>query len=422
MAEQTTRAGDSQGTGTDTLQTTGNSKLDARKAIFARAAAGTAADISIDREQHQDVDAATEAIERGEISEMGEDVRTVSEDSVLRRQSARSRGEEDTESETADAVAGAGDVDLSGENVVTDTGGDDPIITMKVFGRDIQMPKSEVDARGGPAVVQMLLAADHRFRQATALANSAREADTAAKARLAEAERLERKMRDASAAGGTPSGQQQTTTTNGQPADADLRATVKSLVGEMFKGDAEGIEKALTEVLAARPQRGAPPSVEDVTALVLAKVEAKLFRDRADERAAQAKTAEAQETQDVNSLMRTKYAAVNGDPELQAMARGLFQKAQSDPRNKGRSLVAIADDVGASMMKRFGLEGAAAEAAGEEGTVNREVQTRRHMKRRLPQQSTVSERSSSAEAEETFPTKPSDIVNMMRVARGQPPM
>jgi hypothetical protein len=403
MAEQTTQNAETRGTGTNTMEMTGNSKLDARKAIMARADAGRQAEVEIDRESHDSVAAYDAAAETG-TDTPNEEVRTVSEDALLRARGDEQVGEVDNGEQTG-LPAGA------------DTGSSVPeMVDLVVFGQSYQLPKDEVMARGGVAAVQMQLAADHRFRQATALAKAATEANNQAREKLAEAERLERSLRDrSSAAGATPSAQQQSGTTN-PPVDEALRAKVKKTVDVMFQGDAEAVEKSLTEVLAAVPRGRETPPVDDIAALVLAKVEAKFFQTRASEAAAEAKAAQKLEVKQVNELVSSKYKEINDDPVSQAAMRGIFDQLRKDPKNQGRSLVSIADDAGALMTQRLHPELASSRGAD----VQTQMRTRTHMKRRLPQPSGASERAPAAEEESSYPTSGSDIVNMMRAARGQP--
>lgn len=403
MTEQTTHTGTEnvQGTGTNTTELTGNVRLDTRKQIYARAGAGQAAEVQLDRETHQSVDEMAASIENGtELPQSDDGITTVSEDEILRQQGA---------AESTGATEAAGET--------TDTG-DDPMVDLKVFGRTIPMAKSKVDEMGGVAVAQLLLAADHRMRQATAIANTARELHTRADAKLKEVERLETELRNkSSAAGGTPAGQQQGGTTTARPAtDEQLRAKVKETVGVMFSGDAESAEKALTEVFEMLGTgTGQMPSADEISNLVLAKVEAKLLSDKRDETRKQQEEQAVAEANDVNALMKTKYKAVNDDPILQAAARKLFDEARSDPRNRGRSLVTIADEVAKRVQERAG-------GGNTSATETRtEVATRTNLKRRLPTVSTTSERSTSTEEKPNYPTTGKDIVNLYRAARGQPP-
>lgn len=406
MTEQTTQVGNEnvRGSGTNTSELTGNVKLDLRKQIIARATAGQSAEVQIDRETHQSVEDMAASIENGTELPQGDDgVNTVSEDQILRQQGADEQ---------------AGTTETTEETTETETVGEDPLIDLKVFGKIMQMPKSKVDEMGGIAVAQMLLGADHRMRQATAIATAARDLHTRADAKLKDVERLEKELRErSSAAGGTPAGQQQGGTTNAPLSDEALRARVKATVGVMFSGDAEGAEKALTEVFEMlKHGQGQMPTADEISNLVLAKVEATLLRKEADDSRKQQERAAADEANDVNALMKTKYKAVNDDPILQAAARKLFDEARTDPRNRGRSLVTIADEVGTRVLERAG--GGKPNTTTETQT---EIRTRTNMKRRLPAVSSTSERSTSGEEKPAYPTTGKDIVAMYRAARGQPP-
>lgn len=427
MAEQTTQpTGETIGTGTNTLEATGNAKLDARKMIMARAEAGRAADVEIDAETHPSIEAISAALnEAAAQEEAGEEVRNVTEEQLLRRASARERGEADPGNvtdeipETPEQVAAA--VATPSAAAVVETPAYDPneTLELKVFGQTLYMDRAEVEARGGVAAVQYQLAADFRFRQATALAEKASSLHTAADQKLNEAKTLEQNLlAKSSAPGGTPAGTQPGA--NQPPANDALRAAVKKSVGVMWKGDPEGLENALIEVFAMVP-RGNVPSTEDITALVLAKVEASLLQKRANEHTAEVKAAREQEANDVNKLMATKYAAIDGDPELRAMAQGFFKTARADPRNAGRSLVSIIDDVGARMQERgLGVDPGAPLPTGTPAAIRAEVRTRTTMKRRIPQPSSASERAAGSDEQTRLPTA-SDVVNMMRAARNQPP-
>lgn len=424
MAEQTTQPGggkEAVGTGTNTLEATGNAKLDARKLIMARADSGRDAEVSIDEEDHPSAAAIAAAIAEAAGEELSEeDARAITEETLMAHQNeieasaGITAGEEIVEEEepvVAPVVAAPAEVTPPGEESVA----------LQVFGQTLYLPKSEVEARGGVAATQMMLAADHRFRQATQLTEDAARLHTAAASKLDEATKLERELLAKSSAAGTAPGQQPVQPTKPGQLDDETRAAVKRLTGEMWKGDPEATEKALTEVLAVIATRGPNakgPSVEEIAQLVQTKVEAALLKARADDRTAQVKTANKREADEVNHLMANKYAAVDTDPELRSMAQGLFRAARSDPRNKGRSLVSIADDVGARVLEMVGAPGQTGTATP--AATRQELRTRTTLKRRLPQPSSVSERSPTAADQQDYPTKGSEIVRMMRAARNQP--
>jgi hypothetical protein len=425
MAEQTTQPGkEAVGTGTNTLESTGNKKLDARKTIMALADSSREAEVGIDTDTHPSAAAIAQAIAEasgGELSE--EDARAVTPESLLAMQEEieGDAGIRETGEPIVEEVAAAVVAPTTGTPAVTPPGEEDVALT--VFGQTVYLPKSEVDARGGIAATQQMLAADHRFRQATQLAEDAKRLHTAAATKLSEAQALENSLLAQSSAAGTPAARQPGQPTKPAPADDSIRAAaVKKLVGEMWKGDPRATEAALNDVFAMIQTRGGnAPTAEQIAALVQTKVEATLLRQRADDRTAQVNNARQRETDEVNHLMATKYAVIDKDSTLRAMARGLFRDARADARNKGRSLVSIADDVGARMLEVVGLpsgEGSPASAAAP-AAVRQEMRTRTTLKRRLPQPSTASERSPVTDQEPNYPTKASDVVRMLRAARGQ---
>jgi hypothetical protein len=144
-----------------------------------------------------------------------------------------------------------------------------------------------------------------------------------------------------------------------------------------------------------------------ISALVQAKVESDLA-------ARDAKNAASDQVSAVNDLMESKYNVVLQDPVLRAAAATMYNNAVKDPRNAGRPLVRIADEVGTQVLQRVG--GVAVPDADIDASRN----TKTNFKRRIPQASSASDRVAPAPAEEKYPTKPSDIINLYRAARGQP--
>lgn len=426
MAEQTTQPGkEAVGTGTNTLEATGNAKLDARKLIMSRADSGRAAEVSIDEEDHPSAAAIAAAIAEAAGTELTEEqARAVTEEALLGHQQEIENNQsteefEEEEEAATDPIVAATPPSVPATAAVTPPGEED--VELQVFGQSVYLPKSEVEARGGIAATQLMLAADHRFRQATQLTDEARRLHTAAASKLDEATRLERELITRSSAAGSAPGQQPGQPTQPAQLDDSIRAAVKRLTGEMWKGDPGATEQALTDVFAVLASRGTNakvPSAEEIARLVQTKVEAGLLKARAEDTTARVKTANKREAEEVNHLMATKYAAVDTDPELRSMAQGLFRAARSDPRNKGRSLVSIADDVGARVLEVAG-GATAVPQPNTPAAVRQELRTRTTLKRRLPQPSSVSERSQTEE-QQAFPTKGSEIVNMMRAARNQP--
>lgn len=386
MTEQTTQEGE----GTTETQTQPMSRrMSERMSIVSRATHGVAAEVALDRETHESVDQIARAIESDEVIE---------------------NEEVDESGETVESQGEA-------ETPVVETGSiEDPLIDLVVFGQTVKMPKSKVDEMGGVAAAQILLAADHRMRQATQLASNYRTLHTELQQKLDEVKNLEKRLLEkSSAAGSTPSGQQQGGSNQTVLVDDALRAKVKETIGVMFEGDQEGAAKAFTDILALLP-RGKDVSVEDLGQLVWARVEAKLAERQVEDNKKRLEANAEAERLEVNSLMKSKYKEINDNPELRAMALGLFNAARVDPRNKGRPLVTIADEVG----QRVNALRGGGEVATQQTTTTTEINTRTHQKRRLPQASATSERSPTSEEKPNYPTSPSDVVKMFRAARGQP--
>jgi hypothetical protein len=141
--------------------------------------------------------------------------------------------------------------------------------------------------------------------------------------------------------------------------------------------------------------------------LVQAKVESDLA-------AREARTAASDQISAVNELMESRYSVVLQDPGLRAAAATMYNNAVKDPRNAGRPLVRIADEVGSQVLQRVGG------VAAPDADITSQVNTKTNFKRRIPQASSASDRVAPAATEERFPTKPSDIINLLRAARHQP--
>jgi hypothetical protein len=418
MTTQTTSGQETRGTGTDTLDVAAADRPDpnrSRKEIYARASAGTQAEVDIDRSTHEGIDAMSAAM----------DAQAAGEDPVEQTfreygEQVRAQQEQEEAERAGDAAAAAPGDEIDGGDAAAAPADDEPV-TLKVFGQDIVLPKSKVDEMGGEKAAQLYLAADFRNRQSTQLANLAKEAQDAANAEKQRYEQLQRGI----TAGGTtvpPTPVDGTQTpTQGKATEDELRAAVKKTVGVMFSGDEQGAEEALTEAL-AKVRGTTMPTAEEIAEVVLAKVESRRRSEDATRKAEEAQRAADEERKAVNALMATKFGAITSDPELLTATQALFQRERNDPRNAGRSLVSIADSCGMRMAEIAGIHVGEAEEAPQATEVQAEIRTRQHLKRRIPSPSSSSDRAPAGDSEPSYPTKPSDIINMIRAARGQPTM
>jgi hypothetical protein len=185
----------------------------------------------------------------------------------------------------------------------------------------------------------------------------------------------------------------------------------------MFSGDPQRIEDTLTEILAMRPSGGPSASAEDIANLAVARMEKKRLLEEAEQRNNAKTAALEQERIALNAMMREKYGAIVNDDELREITFSLFSRMKDDPRNKGRSLVSIGDECGAKVAAKFGVQ----VGSRPEDAIKPEIQARANLKRRIPSLSASADRAPSGESEDR-PMTNAEVVNMLRAARGQPPM
>lgn len=407
---QTTPAVEAVGTGTDTLEVNGGVDPNfSRKEIYARANAGQQAEVDIDRGDHPSIDEMSRAMESDGVDPV-EEIFAEHGAQVLEQQEREQAERDRLAAEQVEVVDDDGEPTADAPPTAEGT------VQLKVFGDTIELPASRVEELGGPRAAQMFLAADYRFRQATMLAKQAQEASNAADAKRREIEELERKIRG-HAEGDPPPTQRQGTDNQGAAADEAIRAAAKKLTGEMFSGDPQRIEDALTEVLAIRSPGSPPPAVEDIASLVAARLERDQSLRVARENDEKAKDAREKERLALNALMAEKYGDLVGNPELRDITYAKFSQMRADPRNAGRSLVSIGDECGALVAKALGIQ----TGATPEEAIKPALQARTQLKRRIPSPSVSADRAPSGEVD-TAPLTGSEIVNMLRAARGQTPM
>lgn len=277
-------------------------------------------------------------------------------------------------------------------------------VALKVNGRDVFRPRAEVDQNGGVEIFQIKLAAEQATQKANALMRRAEQMS-------AEAANQQKRF-ESTVQSGTPT---PNTGANAQPHQAQAAqvdpATVDRMVESLWSGEPEKARAAITEVLAGIP-RGQAINMGALQDLVTARVNATI----ADRDAAAAQT---NETTAVNDLMRQdRYKPIMDDEDTKATAVREFRAAEADPRNKGRSKVHIASEVAERMLRIKGIDTATPALPAAEVRVEQGART--NFKRRIPVSSNASERANPNQQEQRFPTKPSDVINQLRQARGQP--
>jgi len=384
-------AGDTKGTGTDSLEIAQVDPNASRKAIIARHNALSQADREIDLATVPGAAALQAGYEEQEGAQTP-DGDTAGEGAVQTPRAAPVASE---------PVAGVDSAPTpSGETV-----------TLKVFGKDVVESREKVEAAGGVEARQIQLGVEHRLQQAEDLARrDERLRQFAADKRREFEDRLSRLSQPAPAqVQPAPASTQSRPAAETTAPAGNVEDQAAHLVAELYSGDPDRAATALSEVLKLRESgRHTAADPNEIAALVQAKVES-------DMAARESKNAANDQVNAVNELMESKYGTVLGDPVLRAAAAQMYNNAIKDPGNKGRPLVKIADEVGTLIMSR--VDGG---VKVPDADINAAVNTRTNFKRRIPQPSSASERVPSEPAEPKYPTKPSDVVNMYRAARHQP--
>jgi hypothetical protein len=180
-------------------------------------------------------------------------------------------------------------------------------------------------------------------------------------------------------------------------------------VTELYSGDPDRAKAALADVLAA--VRGSPnATLEQMAALARAQFDT----EWAEREATAAKTVQIKA---VNQLMEERYGdtiMAKGNEHLRRDCALLYNAEIVDPKNRGRPLVVIADEVATRVLGRAGIVDA------PNADVAAAVSTRTNFKRRIPAASSATDRVPAQETQPEYPTKPSDVVNLLRAARHQP--
>jgi hypothetical protein len=415
MAEKET-ASETRGTGTDTLDGDGR-VVDApstrdgrdpnanRKAIISKYNAVHQADMEIDvRDTPGATDLQGGYVERGNAT-------TTDGDAGAESATQAPRGIAETSASGVDSAR---------------TGGQDEMVTLKVYGRQIQEPRSVVEAAGGVAARQIQLAAEHKLQQGEELLaqaeDNARRAEELQQVAADKRRAFNERLKELNGNSATPSrptvapaAQVATDSTARQPArtGTTVPATgpvdmedLKEVVLELYSGDPARGAAALADVM-MRAQ--AQPTV-DVNKLI-ALEQARFDKEWAEREATAARKVQIDA---VNTLMSSKYKDVLADPQLRADCAHLYNAEVADSRNRGRPWVVIADEVAMRVLGRAGRE------VPPNSDVGAEVGKRTNFKRRIPAPSSATERVPEVEAQPDYPTSPSDVVNMLRAARHQP--
>jgi hypothetical protein len=296
----------------------------------------------------------------------------------------------------------------------------DELVTLKVYGKEIQESRAAVEAAGGVEARQIQLAAEHKLEQGDLnIAQAERDAHRAQELSqvAADKRRAFEKLKKELNADSRPTEPASATATGSparQPASAETpapkgpvdRTKIENLVTELYAGDPDGAVAAMAEVLEAT-HRSPGVDVDKLIALEQARFE-KEWAER--ESAAATKS----QVDAVNGLMQDRYKVILDDPTLRKDCAHLYNAEVADAKNRGRPWVVIADEVAKRVLGRAGIVDA------PNADVTAAVHTRTNFKRRIPQPSTASDRVPAQEVVPDYPTSPADVVKMYRASRHQP--
>lgn len=257
----------------------------------------------------------------------------------------------------------------------------DEFVTIKVYGEERHVPKSDVDAAGGIAA----------YQKAVAAAEKAQVNDT--KARLqAEEQRLLRvaeNLRNGLDERGQPLSPKPPP--QGVPAISKeaLEATVKGL----YSGDTDEATAALATLVSQISGRGQstevnPEIVRAVEAQVLERIEGR-----------EAERTEAQDVAEANRIFRENFKDIANDPALMVWAKGMAEVISADPQFQNSSRAEIAQEVGNRIRGKFGKP-------------TSELESRRQLKSTLTPSSSGSGRVPQVEPQR-FPTN-ADYIQQLR--------
>lgn len=210
-------------------------------------------------------------------------------------------------------------------------------VTIKVYGEERHVPKSEVDEAGGIAAYQKAAAAAEKVR-----VNDDRARLQAEGQRLAQLAENLRKGLDENGQPLSPKPPPQ-----GVPAISKeaLEATVKGL----YSGDTEEATAALSALVSQIGGHQAPSS--EVNPEIVRAVEAQVL-ERMTER--ETERMEAQDVAEANRIFREEFKDIANDPEMMIWAKGLAETVSADPKFQAKSRAEIAKEVGNRIRGKLG--------------------------------------------------------------------
>lgn len=337
---------------------------DARAAIFQRySESNRSADPSL-----QAARAGTQAM----IEEGGDGVSVRAEQAV--------NGSPDSSSQQAAAPGGE---TPAGESAPLRT------TTVKVYGRELEVPTETVEAAGGVAAFQKQLAADERLRQAS---NLARDLER----RIQDMDRRGASVDPDTAAVALPSGES-TAVSRKEVARKAMEALLESDADGFTDAFGKAIDSTVDERLRATGPREAHAPEEGYG------------RTGEDIRAA-------------NDVFASEFTALTQNPKLFQAAQDLMRARMASPEFASVPLDMLARDVGARVMNISGMgtsQSIPAESRSQTSNVKDRLDLRRAVKARLPASTTSAmQQASAVDAPKSYGERNSAYIRSLRSRSG----
>lgn len=260
----------------------------------------------------------------------------------------------------------------------------DEFVTIKVYGEERRVPKSEVDEAGGIAAYQKAVAATEKARIQEE------------RARLQAEEQRILRIAENVRNGLDEHGQPLAPKLPPQGVPAIGREALEATVKGLYSGDAEeaaaALEKLVTQI------QGRQGTANEVSPEIVRAVEARVL-ERMQER--ETLRSEEKDVQEANRIFREDFKDIANDPEMMLWAKGLANTLSQDPKYQGKSRAEIARTVGNRIREKLGRP-----------LQRSELDSRRDLKRTLPSSTSGSGRVPAQEPNR-FPTN-ADYIQQLR--------
>ena len=300
------------------------------------------------------------------------------------------------------------------ENVPPALDPNDETVTITVYGMRQEVPRAEVEAAGGVANYQKIVAADEKMKRASTYEASVRKLDSEVSQRLTALQTLQ-----ATPQATTQTADPELPATGVQGETIDVHDAAERLVGAMYTGDRDAaIEEAAAVLTSFR---------NDVTRVAQTRVVAQpgtQVPSQAEQQAAIQRAAGAElERNDANHVFVTEFSDLQSSV-LREATYNMVQKVAAEPIMYGRPLAEITREAGTRVRTDvYGNQAPPPPPSDVVPAPNQDLATRMALKSRTVVQPLIpaAGRHVDTPASEQKIESNSEYINRMRAeSRGQP--